>query len=165
MNDITKLAVTTGPGSFTGVRVGVAAARGLALALDCPLLGITALEALAFQYGCAGGLEDGSQVTSLIDARRGQAYAQTFEFRGAQDRPRPVSEAEALSIEQAKEMFAIKEHLSGHVSLVKDGLENSHVDAGSLAQLAEMAQLVDAGDEARPFYLRAPDATPSKGFK
>ncbi|MCB1426400.1 MAG: tRNA (adenosine(37)-N6)-threonylcarbamoyltransferase complex dimerization subunit type 1 TsaB, partial [Notoacmeibacter sp.] len=43
--DLTRLAVTVGPGSFTGIRVGVAAARGLALALDLPLTGITTLEA------------------------------------------------------------------------------------------------------------------------
>ena len=162
MQDISKLAVTTGPGSFTGVRVGVAAARGLALALDCPLVGLTALEALAFQFGCTEKLPTGTNITSLIDARRGQAYAQTFEFCGRSQRPRALSAAEALSLELAKEVYGTQTHLAGQGALINDGQGSADVDAGALARLG---LLVAAGDEVRPFYLRAPDAVPSKGLK
>ncbi|MBL7396046.1 tRNA (adenosine(37)-N6)-threonylcarbamoyltransferase complex dimerization subunit type 1 TsaB, partial [Escherichia coli] len=65
--------VTVGPGSFTGLRVGLAFAQGLGAALDRPVVGISALD------GLAGSLpEDGSPVAALIDARRGQVYIKLF---------------------------------------------------------------------------------------
>ncbi len=70
--DLDRIAVTTGPGSFTGVRVGVAAARGLALALDIPAVGIGSLDALAFPE--VRGRDSGTVVAAL-DAKRGEIYA------------------------------------------------------------------------------------------
>src|SRR6516164_649368 len=69
--DLDRIGVTVGPGSFTGLRVGVAFAKGLSLALDRPAVGIGTLEALAAE---AIGL-----VFPAIDARRGQLYLQAFE--------------------------------------------------------------------------------------
>src|SRR5689334_22628201 len=68
---LNRIAVTVGPGSFTGLRVGIAFAKGLALALDRPAVGVGTLEALAAE---ADGL-----VFAAIDARRGQLYLQGFE--------------------------------------------------------------------------------------
>ena len=74
-HDVARIAVTVGPGSFTGVRAGVTAARGLALSLGVPALGVTTLEAMrgpgSTPYAVA------------LDARRGQLYAQGFDARGA----------------------------------------------------------------------------------
>ncbi len=72
--EVTALAVGTGPGNFTGVRIAVAAARGLALALAVPAIGVTRLEALA------EGLP--RPVTVAEDARRGEAYVQHFDLAG-----------------------------------------------------------------------------------
>jgi tRNA threonylcarbamoyl adenosine modification protein YeaZ len=69
-HDLTALAVGTGPGNFTGVRIAVAAARGLALGLGIPAIGVTRLEALAH------GLP--RPVLVVEDARRGQVYVQLF---------------------------------------------------------------------------------------
>ncbi len=69
--DLAALAVCTGPGNFTGVRIAVAAARGLALGLGIPAIGVTRLEALAH------GLP--RPITVIEDARRGEAYVQTFD--------------------------------------------------------------------------------------
>lgn len=69
-HDLAALAVGTGPGNFTGVRIAVAAARGLALGLGIPAIGVTSLEARAF------GLP--RPVTVVEDARRGQVYLQQF---------------------------------------------------------------------------------------
>ncbi|MBI1171500.1 tRNA (adenosine(37)-N6)-threonylcarbamoyltransferase complex dimerization subunit type 1 TsaB [bacterium] len=69
--DLDLLAVGTGPGNFTGVRIAVAAARGLALGLKIPAVGVTALEAMA--HGIAGDR------VALMDARRGLIYAQVFD--------------------------------------------------------------------------------------
>ena len=75
------IAVTTGPGTFTGVRVGLAAARGLSLALNVSLLGVSTLEVLAtaalFQV-----VEEHSGIIASIDAKRGQLYLQTFDSLG-----------------------------------------------------------------------------------
>ncbi len=70
--DLDRIAVTTGPGSFTGVRVGVAAARGLALALDIPAVGIGSLDALAAPVANARRI---GAVVATLDARRGELYA------------------------------------------------------------------------------------------
>ena len=71
-DDLDRIAVTTGPGSFTGVRVGVAAARGLALALDIPAVGVGSLDALALPVSCARKQE---RWCAALDARRGEIYA------------------------------------------------------------------------------------------
>jgi tRNA threonylcarbamoyl adenosine modification protein YeaZ len=68
--ELTALGTGIGPGNFTGIRISVAAARGLALALDIPAIGVSTLEALAF--GADG------PVTAVVDARRGRVYAQRF---------------------------------------------------------------------------------------
>ena len=69
---VDRLCVCVGPGSFTGIRVGVAAMRGMALSLDIPLIGVTALEALA------ADVEGERAVLAMLDARRGEVYAQLF---------------------------------------------------------------------------------------
>ena len=69
--DLTAVAVGTGPGNFTGVRIAVAAARGLAVSLGVPAIGVTRLEALAH------GLP--RPVTVIEDARRGEVYVQSFD--------------------------------------------------------------------------------------
>lgn len=75
---VDRIAVTTGPGSFTGIRVAIAAARGLALALDRPAVGVGSLEALAASLPerVAG------PVLAAVDARRGEIYAAVFENGG-----------------------------------------------------------------------------------
>lgn len=83
-----RLVVTVGPGSFAGTRVGLAAARGLALALDRPVIGITTLEAVAFGLPAAGGLKNGTAdekpagaedvIVAVFDAYRAEVYFQMF---------------------------------------------------------------------------------------
>ena len=68
--DLKAIGVGTGPGNFTGIRISVAAARGLALALKIPAIGVTSLEALAF------GAQ--SPVVASVDARQNRIYCQTF---------------------------------------------------------------------------------------
>src|SRR4051812_13794195 len=70
--DLDRVAVTVGPGSFTGVRVGIAAARGLALALGIPAVGVGTLDAFALPILCA---ESAGTAVAVLDAKRGELYA------------------------------------------------------------------------------------------
>src|SRR5438270_13363286 len=72
--EIERLAVGVGPGTFTGLRVGVATARGLAQSLDAELVGVSSLQALA-----EGADADVQGVLSVIDARRGEIFAAAYE--------------------------------------------------------------------------------------
>src|SRR5665213_4553434 len=74
--DLDRVAVTTGPGSFTGLRIGLSAARGLGLALDIPVLGIPSLLTISLAAPA------GRPVAILLDARRDEAYFQTFSEPG-----------------------------------------------------------------------------------
>ena len=82
--ELDRIGVTVGPGSFTGLRVGLAFAKGLAIALNVPCVGVGVLEALAVSAGA------GARVLAAIDAKRDQAYLQMFEGGLA------TSEAEAV---------------------------------------------------------------------
>ena len=153
---IDRIGVAVGPGSFTGLRVGLAFAQGLGAALDRPVVGISTLDALAASAG------PGSATAALIDARRGQIYAR-FWRDGVPEGP-----AEALSIEAARARAAA---LGPGARLVGSGavlIADDRPDAAVL-ELAgpspeALARLAAAADPAasppRPLYLRAPDATP-----
>jgi len=73
--DLDGLAVTIGPGSFTGLRIGISTIKGLAHALDKPVVGISSLKALAWQ--CA---ETSYLICPLLDARKGEVYGATYRF-------------------------------------------------------------------------------------
>ncbi len=77
LDDIGAVAIAAGPGSFTGLRIGIAAAKGLAWAADKPCLGVSTLEAMAENIAHLDGL-----VVGAMDARRGQVYNAVFEAKG-----------------------------------------------------------------------------------
>ena len=93
--DVDLLAVSHGPGSFTGIRIGVAAVKGLAWALEKPACGVSTLEAMANLATAAG---EGTLVCCAMDARRNQVYNALFEIRDGvpvrltEDRPIAVEE-------------------------------------------------------------------------
>lgn len=154
--DLDRIGVTVGPGSFTGLRVGLAFAQGLAAALGRPVVGISALDALATSAG------DSPAVAALIDARRGQVYARFWRDGG------PDGPAEALSLEAAAARI---EGLGSGSVLIGSGaaLFEGIAPAANLQPIAgpapwALARLAAAADPAlarpTPLYLRAPDATP-----
>ena len=79
--DVDAVAVAHGPGSFTGVRIGVATAKGLCWGADKPCVGVSTLEAMAWNGECAGAGED-AVFCCVMDARRSQVYNALFTFRG-----------------------------------------------------------------------------------
>jgi len=150
--EIERIAVTVGPGSFTGLRVGVAFAKGLAAALAVPAVGIGTLEALA--------AEAEGPAFAAIDARRGQIYAQAFEDGRAMAPPQVMALEEAAAM--AAELAA-----RGGLTLAGPGaglLAAAAPGARTLAPEGADAQVVARLAAARtpgalvPLYLRAPHA-------
>lgn len=155
-----RIGVTVGPGSFTGLRVGLAFAQGLGAALDRPVVGLSALDALA---ASAPSPDRAAPATAaLIDARRGQVYAR-FWRDGV-----PTGESEALNLEDAAVRIAALGagvHLVGTgAPLFADRFPDSLIvplDGPSPEALAALTAAADpASHPPRPLYLRAPDATP-----
>jgi tRNA threonylcarbamoyladenosine biosynthesis protein TsaB len=150
-SEIDRIGVTRGPGSFTGLRVGLAFAKGLGFALGRPVVGIGTLEALA------AGVE--GPAAAVIDARREQVYAQAFRD-GA-----PLTPPEALALADAGlrlAPFRPARLVGPGAALLAQAFPEAEVAAGGVDPVA-LAGLVAAAPEPRsapePLYLRAPDAT------
>lgn len=79
LDDINAIAIAAGPGSFTGLRIGIAAVKGLAWAADKPCLGVSTLEAMAQNAAHIDGL-----IVGAMDARRSQVYNAVFEAKGGE---------------------------------------------------------------------------------
>ena len=150
--DLDRIAATVGPGSFTGLRVGVAFAKGLALALGKPTVGIGTLEALAAQ---APGL-----VFPAIDARRGQLYLQAFEDGRALMAPDAVTaEVAAARIAELSQGRPFTLVGSG-AALLADFAPSAAVVEAEGADARDVARIALARSPSprKPLYLRAPDA-------
>lgn len=143
-----RLGATTGPGSFTGLRIGLSFARSMALALGVPFTGFSSLEALAF--GRPG------LVLAIADARRGQAYWQGFED-GAPATPPTVSLlAEAAAFAGGRPLTVVgpgADLMADYPSL----LAVDPAQGPSSEALIALASRPDLGSPA-PIYLRAADA-------
>jgi tRNA threonylcarbamoyladenosine biosynthesis protein TsaB len=150
--ELDRVAVTVGPGSFTGLRVGIAFAKGLAFALGKPAVGIGALEALAAQ---TKGL-----VFPVIDARRGQLYLQAFDEGAALMAPDAVTaEVAAARIAELSQGRPFTLIGSG-AALLADFAPEATVIAAEGADARDVARLgaARAPGPLKPLYLRAPDA-------
>ncbi|MDE2465380.1 MAG: tRNA (adenosine(37)-N6)-threonylcarbamoyltransferase complex dimerization subunit type 1 TsaB [Alphaproteobacteria bacterium] len=156
-----RLAVTTGPGTFTGQRVGLAFMRGLRLALDRPLIGVTSLAAMAHAACAETGL---ARAVALHDARRGEVYVQSVGMADDYAEPRLVAFGEAvaaLSLVRAPFALAGTAAEQAFAALIPArGLTRLTAirapDARYVAQLA--AGAVPSGTPVRPLYLRPADA-------
>ncbi len=160
-----RIAVTTGPGSFTGLRVGLSAARGIALAAGKPVVGLTTLTAYAAPIVSRNA---GQPVISAIDARHDHVYFQVVSGDGgALIPPRVAPIEEALGAAR----FGAP-HLVGNAARMladrwpADAPPPFQVDDQSAPDIAWLAWLGAAVSPdtapARPYYLRAPDAKPQK---
>ena len=152
-----RIAVTVGPGSFTGLRVGIAFAKGLALALALPAVGIGTLEALAAEAPSSG--KEGL-VFPVIDARRGQLYLQGFESGRALMAPDAVTaEVACARLAELAQGRAFTLVGSG-AALLADFAPGATVIAAEGADARQVARLAAtrAPGLLKPLYLRAPDA-------
>lgn len=155
--DLTQIAVTVGPGTFTGIRIGLSAARGLAVKSDLPVIGITSLEAIRL---CAiSPALAVHPVAALIDARRGEVYGAIFGPSGEIQVQARIFPATYLS-----------NHLPDETLIVAGSGAALAMAQSSRFMAAESDELPDASvwgqqvtnrtplDAPVPTYLRAPDA-------
>jgi len=168
--DLTAVAVAEGPGSFTGVRIGVAAAKGMSWGAELPCYGVSTLEAMAVSLGAFEG-----HVCACMDARRNQVYNALFLVEDG--RLERISEDRAIALADLKTEL---EHIDGPIFLVGDGAALTHKTLGGemdnlilppehrlhqravgVALLAEKKQIVGEpgdGNALTPNYLRLSQA-------
>lgn len=163
--DIDAIAVAAGPGSFTGVRIGVAAAKGLAWGRKLPLYGVSTLEAMACGLGASRGI-----VCPVMDARREQVYNAIFQADGSKlTRLRPDRAISLAELAEDLSRLSAPVYLIGdgatlcrdwpNVTLVPEHRQHQRACGVGLAALAA----IDAGDPGdaaslQPQYLRLSQA-------
>jgi len=165
--DLDRIAVTVGPGTFTGTRTAIAAARGLALAARVPAVGASSLAVMAAGAERRLGREELSgDLAVAVDVRRGEVYVQLFRRPGLAPRTAPLR----LTYRAAAGLGG-----AGPLLLAGSGAEKVATEATALgrrilvrlpelqpdaADLAGMAPDLEPGSEpVRPLYLREPDVT------
>ncbi len=164
-----RLAVTIGPGTFTGVRVGLSAAKALALAAAKPLFGVSTLNALAAQADFAG--TDTDTVAVAVDARRGQIYFQVFDealvpLLAPRAMPPANAARDLAGLQPRRRRILVlgsgAELLGG--AGVPEGLvidpTARQPNAVDVARIAARSPESEGRMPVRPLYLRPPDAKP-----
>ena len=170
-DDVELLACTVGPGSFTGVRIGVSLVKGIAFGRDIPCVGVSALEALAENLAGLDGI-----IVPCMDARRGQVYTAIFDGRG--DGIKRMSEDEAIPLDELCERLRAFEGRAIYITGDGYKVARAATDAAGI-RVAEVPRLLvnenayscgviaarkhTAGDtvsdmQIQPTYLRLPQA-------
>jgi len=163
-NELDAVAVSSGPGSYTGLRIGVSTAKGLCYALDKPLISVETLEAMAGGM-IATGVERDVLLCPMIDARRMEVYTALFDAEGNRVQPTTAEIIDensfATQLEQSKILFfgdgapKCREILSGNANaLFIDDFTNSAVHLTARAyQKFQAAQFEDVAYY-EPYYLK-----------
>lgn len=169
--ELTAIALTSGPGSFTGLRIGAATAKGLALGLGVPLVPVPTLEALA-----ANAAPTDCLIVPMMDARRGQVYAAVYEYEAGRlcekDRPDAMSPTQladrlcalkrpVLLLGDGAEPYEglVRERLNAPVYLAGDHLRHARAAAvAALGAIRFQDGLSVSGDRLILEYLRKPQA-------
>jgi tRNA threonylcarbamoyladenosine biosynthesis protein TsaB len=161
--ELDRIAVTTGPGSFTGLRVGISAARGIALAAGKPAIGLSTLAGFAAPLIAE---DDGTHVVAAIDARHGNVYLQVFGIGGRtvvaprvatlREAVRAAITAPARIVGSAANQVATAWPRGTEPPLLVE--QRSAPDIGWIARLGAAA--TEGHGRPKPLYLRAPDAQP-----
>lgn len=158
--DLSLLAVTVGPGAFTGLRIGLATARGLALSTDLPVAGVLTTEALVHAVPIAE--RRGRTVLAVIDAKRADVFVQAFDEDLA-----PLGDICAMLPEEvasfvAGTLLVVGDGTSRVMPFLTDAVTSAAAgvpDAAVLAPLAQARWNAGTALPPRPVYIRPPDVT------
>jgi len=152
LGDLSALGVGIGPGNFTGIRISVAAARGLALALGIPAVGVSGLEALS--------LDGPRPALACLDARRDHLYLQRF-AQGADRGPAlvPFEDVADWALPGLTVIGTRGDEVAARLGAGQ--AEAVHPPAPAIARIAA-ARWQSGGPRPAPLYLRAPDAAPAR---
>jgi tRNA threonylcarbamoyl adenosine modification protein YeaZ len=160
-DDLDRIGVTIGPGSFTGVRLGVAAARGLALVTGAAAVGVGTLAVHAAEAVAAGG---GRPIVAVLAAGRGEVYGQRFTADGEEDGPPEAASAPVWAARVAADAIVAGSGADALAAILGEAWtgrvahRRSAPDVATLIKLARAAPRPDRPP--RPAYLRQPDAKP-----
>lgn len=166
-SDVARWGVGVGPGSFTGVRIAVATAKGIVLATGAELVGVTALDALAFGIDT----EEGDAVASVLDAMKGEVFLQVQ--RGGEIVVAPENVPAADLARRLAEVTCARLIVAGSAAdaldpsafsfplVKKTAPPNDAPRAASVGRIA-MRRPPDDPDAIEPLYVRAPDITRPK---
>ncbi len=163
---VERIVVTVGPGSFTGLRVGLACARAIGLGADLPVVGVTTLSALAAPV--LDGGDGGTPVAAAIDARHGRVFFQAFAGDGrslvsprlidAREAARALGEGPALVVGSGADLVIA----AAQAPLIRKA--HARHEAPEPVWVARLGAACDPADQPpRPLYLKAADAHPQQG--
>jgi tRNA threonylcarbamoyladenosine biosynthesis protein TsaB len=154
-DEVDGVAVTVGPGAFTGMRIGLATARALGLARKIPVVGVSSLEAVA--YGVSERDQQGRNILVALDSKRNEIFAQAFDGK-----KRPLSAPECVAPRQALMMAPPGDTLLTAAAHAPDAFYDCTAPglprAGNVARIAAARWGTDENLPPVPMYLRAPDA-------
>lgn len=166
---LNALAVSIGPGSFTGIRIGMAAIRGIALATNLPVIGVTTLEATAWLASQEPIYSDNHPILAALDARRKQLYLQPFSSNlvplgeatlSGYDEVPPYSLNTPFFLAGSGQEY-LAHTLTQHHILFTQSDTILQPDATSIAHVAvRLFPTYDFSSTPHPFYVRKPDAKP-----
>ncbi len=154
IGDLSAVAVTVGPGTFTGIRIGLAAAKGLALTAGIPVLGVLTTEALA--HAVPPGQRHGCRVLAAVDSKRAEIWVQTFDSDLA-----PLGPPAAMTPAQAACCLDGRVVVAGDAAAAVLALRPDWVRADAPLDAGVVAGLAAAGNThpPQPLYLRDADVT------
>ncbi len=160
-SDLDVIAVNIGPGSFTGVRIGLAAAKGIKLASELPLIGVSSFEAIA------GQIENNDKnIVCVLDARRGQVFAQSFTHD-----LRPLSEPILTEPSKIADLFQLNKYIciGNGAKLIANFADFDVYNSDELSDASKIAKIAlhkmtnnSYNTDVRPVYVRPPDACISR---
>jgi tRNA threonylcarbamoyladenosine biosynthesis protein TsaB len=177
-SDLTAIAVGIGPGSFTGLRIGLSYAKGLAFASGAKIIGVASLDALAAGALDAPRARPGLQVCALLDARKGEVYAALYEIvadgleKISQDVVMPLVRVTSPLCQNAilagdytaKDAAALAKKRGIEVTVLGSAaLESRGRYIAALGAASIAAGRSDSLDSLEPLYVRSPDAIAASG--